>query len=170
MAYKTSIEITDHNSAGVCTTSYAVDYKAQSDTDYVPLPDQFNSPIEVGGLEDSTDYDIRITRRCCNGLISTPVIVPVSQTTPTPANFVATNNGSEVDLTWDEVIQADGYEIERADDAGFTIGNTTLYTGVYTPVYTDASVSPTTTYYYRIKAERTGYPDSAYATTSILTL
>lgn len=55
-----------------CTQYYIVQYKKNFETVYTTVtPNPTASPISIIGLEAGTDYDVRITRRCCNGQNST---------------------------------------------------------------------------------------------------
>ncbi len=38
---------------------------------WINLPDQFDSPIVLNNLLDDISYDYEITRKCCDGNIST---------------------------------------------------------------------------------------------------
>lgn len=70
MAQLISIPITDHDDE--CTTRYTVEYKEDGAIDWISAPDQFESPVTISALADATDYNYRITRYCCNGLVSAP--------------------------------------------------------------------------------------------------
>lgn len=247
------IPIIDHGSE--CTAYYLVEYKLVADSGYIVLPFQFNTPIEIKGLQENQSYDVRITRFCCNGDQGTPTTTTIntgsldaptgftatggtgeitlvwdnmpdatnyiiqrdtvntfpapievyngahtasvvdSPLTPgtqyfyriksqasgfadspystddattdnqleTPTSFTATPAVTTIDLTWDNDVNADTYVIERAEDAGFTIGLTTVYNSVYVSSVSDGGVISGTTYYYRIHSEATGYSNSAYA-------
>lgn len=67
----------------------------------------------------------------------------------------------QITISWDSVTHATGYVLQRATDAGFTSGLTTVYSGSGTSV-ADGSLDPSTTYHYRLKATAAGYANSNY--------
>lgn len=75
MAYGVQIPIT-HDSE--CTQYYRVEYKKDFEQQYKTLPNQFASPIVIEGLDESTNYNIRITRVCCNGQESNIATVDIT--------------------------------------------------------------------------------------------
>ncbi len=100
-----------------------------------------------------TRYRINVTESADN--INVVVIGEMEMmetvTTPisTPLNVVAIGGNSKVDLTWDAVNNATGYNIKRSETAG---GPYTTISSVSGPAitYTDKKVSPGTKYYYVI--------------------
>lgn len=55
-----------------CTLYYKVEYKRDFETVYtVVTPNPTASPVTITGLDACQGYDVRITRRCCNGQDST---------------------------------------------------------------------------------------------------
>jgi uncharacterized repeat protein (TIGR01451 family) len=86
----------------------------------------------------------------------------------TPANLVATAiSTSQVSLTWDPVVNATSYQVLRSSNNGpFTQVGAPLTNG-----FTDPSLTPATTYLYRIRAADTsvaGLPGSIDLATTIL--
>lgn len=159
-----SIEISDHGSG--CTSYYQVEYKLASEAGYTLGENQFESPIQINQLEDDALYNIRITRFCCDGTFSTPLIFNVTTSElDTPENFTVVQDGGDVDGAWDAVAGADNYIAERADDASFTVNLVEVYNGA-TNSFTDSTVAAQT-YYYRVKAQASGQPDSGWATDSV---
>ncbi len=71
-----------------------------------------------------------------------------------PSQLVATSYSiTQVDLSWiDNAKIEDGYHIERATDAGFSGDLETFTVGANVTSYTDTSVSPAATYFYRVSA------------------
>lgn len=62
-----------------CVFFYTVETRFTGDPNYTLYPEQFYaSPIVIRGLEDNTDYDIRITKTCCDGVVSDPLEVTVN--------------------------------------------------------------------------------------------
>lgn len=87
-----------------------------------------------------------------------------------PTGLVATETdpGVEVSLAWDEVTNATGYIVERADDINFSTNLNSIYTGLLL-VAVDDTVEATTEYFYRVRATGTNYKTSANNLTSITT-
>lgn len=80
-----------------------------------------------------------------------------------PSNFIAVGiSTDQISISWDDVANATTYTLQRADNAGFTIGLTSLYTGPLTN-FDDVPLPFNTTYYYRVKASGPGYLDSEYS-------
>lgn len=51
-----------------CTNFYLVEYKKSFETVYTTLiPNPTSSPFQILGLDVCQEYNVRITRRCCNG-------------------------------------------------------------------------------------------------------
>ena len=65
-------------------------------------------------------------------------------------------------LTWAAVAGAAGYVLERATNAGFTSGLTSIYTGSLL-TFSDTGLTPGTTYYYRVHGTATGKNIAVYA-------
>lgn len=147
-----------------CVAYYDVYYKLQSESGYIQLPFQYTSPIVVPNLGDDNSYDIRIIKHCCDGSVSQPLDVPYLATILTPpTNFTATPGDTQVVLDWDDMADADNYILEMA----------TAEAGPYTEIYSGAVSTHTETelvngtqYYFRVKQQRTGYPDSDWSTDS----
>jgi hypothetical protein len=82
----------------------------------------------------------------------------------TPGSFnAAVVSSTAIDLTWNSVVNATSYTLQRATNSSFTTGLTTIFTGNATS-FDDTGLTPSTQYYYRIKATAVGFTDSAYAT------
>lgn len=158
-----SIPITDDGAQ--CNAEYLVEYKLSGDTGYTVAPGIFtSSPIVINNLQEGATYDIRITRNCCDGQVSPPITTQVTTSLLPPENFTATPFvGEEIELTWDNDINADTYEIDRALDSAFTMSVTNIYSGAYTASVLDAPLTAGVTYYYRIKSQASGYDDSDYS-------
>lgn len=159
MPFKTTINITDSNE---CATSYGVEIKRASDLEYQTLNDQLSLPIVVEGLEDMTDYNVRITRRCCNGTNSDPVVVDVTGMSPMPTGFtVADMGGGDVYLEWNSIGGIDDYVVERSASPDYSAPDL-IYTGSDN-YYFDAAVG-SGTHYYRVKTQTSSFDDSSWAT------
>lgn len=60
-------------------------------------------------------------------------------------------SGTSVSLSWTDVADETGYEIQRSTNKFFSTF-TTFTVGANTTTYTDTTVQPLTTYYYRVRA------------------
>lgn len=70
MAKKITIPVTNHEAEGVCTTYYRVQYKLNTEPGYAEMPPVYGDSIEIPNLAADATYNIRIVRRCCDGLES----------------------------------------------------------------------------------------------------
>lgn len=162
MPYKISIPITD----GECAVSYTVEIKKQTDTVYTSYGEQIAVPIVISGLEDAVDYDIRITRRCCNGIYAQPITVQVTGMVAKPTLVWAEDQGAgDIYLEWSLVDGADNYVVDRDTDPAFP-SPTNIFSANGQSVF-DYSV-PSGTYFYRIYAEQTGKVDSDHIIVQII--
>jgi len=77
-----------------------------------------------------------------------------------PTGFMAgTTTWNSIPLTWTAVTGATGYDIERSATSGGTF--TTIATGLADTTYTDnAGLSPSTSYFYKIRSVATGTTSS----------
>jgi titin len=67
--------------------------------------------------------------------------------------MVTVISSTQVDLKWaDNSSREDGYHIQRASDAAFTKDLVTFTVTPDIASYSDTSLSPATTYYYRVTA------------------
>lgn len=168
MAHTLSIDISDHNTTGVCTSSYIVQYKITGDPSYTVLPNQYDSPIVIAGLLDSTDYEIYIQRQCCDGNFSDPLIFTYNTLPLTDLiTGLALTPGSEsIAADWDNFTGADGYKmyISQTNDIDTAV---LVYTGA-TSAYTATGLDSGTTYYVWVQAY-IGYQYSAFATDNATT-
>ena len=149
MATKASIDISDHDSN--CTMYYTVSYRLSgSGPGWQYTGRQYNSPVILSNLDSGVAYDYEIVRTCCTGGNSTPLTGSFTpDVIPDPPNFLANQDGADVDLTWDAVSGADGYEIQRADDVNFTTNVIEIYNGSGTST---TDIGPDAgTYWYRIR-------------------
>ena len=73
---------------------------------------------------------------------------------PTPANLAATPYYAKVGLAWADALGATGYKVKRAtaSDGPYT----ELVPAPTTTTFTDATVAPATTYYYKVAATNVG--------------
>jgi hypothetical protein len=84
-----------------------------------------------------------------------------------PSLTLGTPQANTIPLSWTAVTNAVQYVVERATQSNFS-GAVQVYQGVNTS-YADFDLSPSTTYYYRVKAIAGGYTASAWDTESATT-
>lgn len=77
-------------------------------------------------------------------------LIDPAQNVTVPTNLVATQNNSQIDLSWNAVTNATGYNIKRATTSGGPY--TTIATNIATTTYADTSVENNVTYYYVVSA------------------
>lgn len=80
----------------------------------------------------------------------------------TPILTIGTITATSISSSWSSVVSASAYILQRATDAGFS-SITTLYTGL-SQSFNDTGLSPSTQYFYRVKATAVGFNDSSYGT------
>lgn len=110
----------------------------------------------------ATTVAMTLTAYPVGAAVSTPVVV-VAPTLSTPTLTAATGSGAAgtTHETWTAVTNATNYIVDRATNTGFTAG---VALGVYSGpllVFNDSGLTGGSTYYYRIRAQGTGYTDSA---------
>ncbi len=105
-----------------------------------------------------TDSDWRTGSNGCIVVIicGTPASISVPSSSNTGSYTVSWGSSSTAGVT---------YVLEEATDAGFTSGLRTAYSGIGTSASITGRTSGST-YYYRVKATRVGYTDSAWRTGS----
>lgn len=64
---------------GECTTSYFVEWKRDTDSEWNTDTQVNPDEVVITNLDDSTTYNIRITRFCCGGLQS--AVLTINHTT-----------------------------------------------------------------------------------------
>lgn len=82
-----------------------------------------------------------------------------------PGSFSGSPSDGVVALTWDTVANATNYLVDAATDSGFT---TNVRAGIYSgsgTSFSDTELSNGTHYYYRVKAQASGFSDSSYSFT-----
>lgn len=115
------------------------------------------------GLTAGTTYYFQVTASGTDKVSSSSSIIKVSTQLAAPGSFTASAvTATTMTLTWNAVTGASGYLVERATNAGFSTGLTTVYTGtaLTTPV---TGLTTGTTYYFRVKATSTNFT-GAYST------
>lgn len=86
---------------------------------------------------------------------------------PAPTAIYLSEPAGDVVISWPSVVGATNYIVQRATASNFT-GATQVYSGANL-THTDTTAAGATTYYYRVKAQRTGFTDSLWKSGSILT-
>jgi hypothetical protein len=82
-----------------------------------------------------------------------------------PQNLAAAvNSSTELGITWDASVNATNYVLERDTNSDYSTA-TEIYSGALL-TYTDSGLTEDTTYYYRVKAEATGFVDSVWSEAS----
>ncbi len=102
----------------------------------------------------NTTYYYQVTAEDSKGesVGSDEVSVSVG-TLPAPTNLTGTSGVGLVQLSWDSVLGATGYNIYRGTtQSGSLSGKTIIGTGISTTSYTDPMVTIGTTYYYQVTA------------------
>lgn len=164
-----TIPITDHNSEGVCTENYIVQYKIIGDTSWAFTGTFYTSPIIINGFLDDTEYTIRVQRTCCGGVLSDPMEFnfDTEQLTPTITGLSLTPGSEAINANWDDYSGADGYKLYIS-----TTNDINTATGVYagaTSAFNITDLNTGTLYYVWVVAyDGTLY--SPYATSSATTL
>lgn len=166
---KIVIPITDHDAN--CTTRYLVEWKLTGDTGYSSMI-WTNDQIEINNVQDASVYDVRITRYCCNGSISAPLILSVDTTSTspqlaTPANFILAVDSppvtGQLQASWDIVANADSYHGQLSKISDFSVIAVTFETIDPTITSTLVTLDSGDLYYGRVLARASGYADSDYS-------
>lgn len=154
MAQQISIPIND-TPGSPCVSFYTVEYKFDGQPTYILYPQQFYiSPIVLEGFQDGALYNIRITRTCCDGVVSDPVEITIeAEAFPAVTGLGISQVGADAVLDWDDMSGADSYEVERADLSDYSDA-VNVYEGVPS-TYTDTGLAAGT-YYYRVRQVQNG--------------
>jgi hypothetical protein len=101
------------------------------------------------------------------GTASEPPPPPPPQAPPAPTDLAAVPvSSSRIDLSWTASSGATGYKVERSPDGASGWAQIAAPTGT---THSDTGLSPSTPYFYRVRATNTGgdsgYSDTATATT-----
>lgn len=169
------IPITDH--ADQCSLYYLVEWKLTTASGY-NQEKQFLTETEnniiIDDVLDNTEYDVRITRYCCNGGISAPLVLLVDTTTTSPvlsapAAFTLDPTSPPVAgsmfADWTVAANADEYIVEVSDTSDFIVIVETATVNDPTSSATITGLTSGNTYYGRVKARAVGYVDSDWSNT-----
>jgi fibronectin type 3 domain-containing protein len=140
------------------TTKYNV-YRGTTNSGSLSGKSKIASSLTEVSYTDSsvavnTTYYYQVTAENSKGesVGSSEVAVTVG-TLPAPTNLTGISGVGQVDLSWDSVLGATGYNIYRGTtQSGSLSGKSKIGTGISTTNYTDATVSFGTTYYYQVTA------------------
>lgn len=91
-----------------------------------------------------------------------------NQNLSTPNIAATTIDANTINIMWGIVPHAGGYLLERAQDALFTVGLTSIYLGSNTG-FIDTGLTTQTRYYYRLSVSAIGYTTSNYALINAIT-
>ncbi|HEX6904656.1 MAG TPA: fibronectin type III domain-containing protein [Thermoanaerobaculia bacterium] len=127
------------------------------------------------GLSPSTTYYYKVRAEgvtqdsAYSAAVSATTSASGSTVPNPPSGLNATAASStQVNLSWtDNSSNETGFEIKRATDSGFT-QNVVWIGGIQGTSYSNAGLSPSTTYYYKVRAEGTA-GKSAYSSTASVT-
>lgn len=166
MAKKITIPLTDHEDN--CTGYYLVEYKITGEVGYNTIT-TYTDQVTINNVADDSIYDVRVTRHCCNGGISAPLLLSIDTSTLSPVldvpeDFALTPADSQVSADCDEVTDAEAYVWEIATDDEFTVNWQWAITGTNSKTFTELDNG--TTYYLRVKARASGYADSDWTATA----
>lgn len=157
MAKQINIVVTDH--ANQCAGYYLVEWKLTGALAYNSTK-KYTDTFSIPNLEDAETYDVRVTRVCCDGVSSTPEtdIVDTTSDSPqldAPLTFVAVAGGStgEIDVSWLSVTDAENYECQLSLTDDFNVIAHTLITIDPTVSGTISGLTPSATYWGRVRAK-----------------
>jgi hypothetical protein len=162
MAKKITIPLIDH--ADNCTGYYLVEYKLTGESGYTSFT-SFTDQVVINNLADDSTYDVRITRNCCNGIASAPLVLTVDTETVSPQldvpdGLALTPGSGSIAANCDDVTDADLYVWQLAKDDEFTIHFQEAITAVSNKTFTELDGGDD--YYVRVKARASGYADSEW--------
>lgn len=112
------------------------------------------SPLMVSGLTNGTTYACSVVALNAAGTSAPSGTVNVTPTSPAVTLSATATSGSNVALSWSASAGATSYEIHRsANNAGFSLLTSTAATS-----FNDTTVSPNTTYLYKVRPMNGGTP------------
>jgi len=127
-----------------------------------------STSLSKTGLYAGTTYYFWVKAEGSSDAYDSPFTSSVSAATTSaapnaPSGLTATVlSSSRIDLAWtDNSSNETGFEVKRATDSGFT-QNVVWIGGIQGSSYSNTGLSPSTTYYYKVRAEGTTQ-DSAYS-------
>ena len=152
----TQIDLSWSASSGA-VTNYRVERSTTSGTGFVEIASVGGTTYQSTGLTPSTQYFYRV--RSCNNTGCSAYTSQASATTQAPlppppgapSNLVATPASStKIDLTWNAATgTVSNYRVERSTTSGTGFVEIASIAGTS---YPDAGLSPSTQYFYRVRA------------------
>jgi fibronectin type 3 domain-containing protein len=156
-------------------TGYRVERAPSGTTDWAAVGSaaRDNLTFADSGLDSSTSYSYRVVATSRNG-DSAPSAVVSATTTASPVPAVPTGvtavavSSSQIDVTWQDVSGESGYRVERSLDGvgGWSVVATT---GADVTSFSNAGLTASTTYWYRVAAYSTGGSSAPSAVVSATT-
>jgi len=160
------IPISDHDTN--CSIYYLVEYKLSTDTGYNSFNWATAPPIKINNVIDDSTYDVRITRFCCDGSQSAPLVLSIDTTTNSPqlaapTGLALTPGVTQLAADCNNVVNATEYLFELAKDSDFTVEYQIASNS--TSDYTFTGLDTGVLYYCRCFARASGYQDSPVSST-----
>lgn len=82
MAATYQIEDDKFNDGTTCTSFYGLRIRKTSIGNWIELPNQYASPIVISNLDEGIEYQVEITRHCCDNSVSDPAYDTFTTTLP----------------------------------------------------------------------------------------
>jgi hypothetical protein len=167
------------NSANSATSGYTVATATNSaftGAIYTYVNGAGTTTLNKTGLYAGTTYYFKVKVEGSSDAYDSPFSTVVNTTTSSaapnaPSNLSASAvSSSQIDLSWtDNSTNETGFELKRATDSGFT-QNVVWIGGIQGTSYSNTGLSPSTTYYYKVRAQgasqNSAYSNTVNATTS----
>ena len=119
-----------------------------------------------GSTESGTGL-VQLSELVLQGTVGGP---PPPTPPATPSNPLATaNSASQVTFTWTDVSDETGYEVQWANNSGFTSATTLASLSANSTSAVIGSLNASTPYWFRVRATKTDATESAYATATATT-
>ncbi len=156
---------------GSIVTGYQYRYQESGGTwsSWTDTSPTLSRAATLSSLTNGTAHnlEVRAQNAIGDGAVATASATPMSTVPGTPQNLRSTRIGpTEVDLAWDAVAGATGYEIQRRVNAG----NWVSLTGVSGTSHTDTGLDPSTSYDYQILASNSSGSSSWSGALTVSTL
>ncbi|MBO4488748.1 MAG: fibronectin type III domain-containing protein [Bacteroidales bacterium] len=133
--------------------TYDVEFKEASSSNWITLVTNVTSvPVTLGGLTESTAYNVRVIAHCAadNGTTSTDVVnFSTTERCPAPIGLAGVVNSSQIDVTWTSNDYF-GRWILQYRMAGTDVWSSEIQ--LNQPSYTIAPIQTATSYEIRVKA------------------
>jgi len=140
-------------SAVAGATGYRVYRSTTASGAYSPVANTTSTSFTNSGLTSGTTYYYKVTAYTNAGEGTQSAYVSVTTVPSVPTNVTASTSSGNVVVSWAQVTGATGYYVYRGATAS---GAYSRVTDVTSASYTDAEVSPGTSYYYKVSAYTSG--------------